>query len=375
MNRFAALFEEDQSEDGSGDEESGTLIVVPPPPPPPPPPPAPSPPPHRPSSSERPSVLPPTHDYCLNTRRRGSTERDPIHDLISGVCRSRAPYTATDIDTTITRHIYMKHRAPPRKQTLTANPTDLTNPYYVAMVRCGWTPYDANSRFAKTIDWNDCITSDRMGPGWTFDRTHRTRTVLDRDVAARDGVGRRWRKGTVVYVGGMSTRDTWDDDYHVYADVVVVAPDQEQVEVFGYPEDVLRELADHCATLVAGNRVWITGTRWNNLTGRRSLVAVLDLETMEITRKETTGEDPGWLSGHSVTRVDEDSIEVLNIRTDYDRRRPFHLWTLHTVNLGKWTLFLDSLTWMRNTDENAIPSKTPPDEASARGLVHILDYW
>lgn len=147
--------------------------------------------------------------------------------------------------------------------------------------------------------------------------------------------------------------------------MTVVSPSGE-IHVYQYPQNVFSPTDGHSATLI-GNEVWIIGfVRYICERGTKAQVHVLDLTTMRISLRSTTGEDPGWLSHHTVTGVEDDVIEV-----EYGpkcRARSM-------VQAGKWTLHTGDLRWERNTDQTIGFEKISMDEASFRGMPGILDFW
>lgn len=100
-------------------------------------------------------------------------------------------YYSKKMDPAVTRNIYMEWRLP---RLCKDNPTDVTNPYYVAMIKCGWSAYSASQRFTGEG------FSDTFGPGWCFSRFGRSRTVLDHAVPSLGG--RMLEPGTKLFIAG-----------------------------------------------------------------------------------------------------------------------------------------------------------------------------
>lgn len=146
-------------------------------------------------------------------------------------------------------------------------------------------PWRARDLFGLTTARGD-------GPIWTFERMGATRTEL--------------ADGRVVCVGGEH-EDSYDPDFCIYNDVVILGPG-DRVEIYGYPKDVFPPTDFHSATL-AGGRIVILGSIGypDDRQPGRTPVHVLDPATYAITRLETAGEAPGWISRHEAS-LDPDGL-------------------------------------------------------------------
>ena len=206
---------------------------------------------------------------------------------------------------------------------------------------------------------------DREGyPGWCAHRFGQSRTELP--------------DGRVLVIGGEH-EDGYDPDFFIYNDVWVITPAapraasdaeglddddddaarpigaDDTVEIHGYPPGVFPPTDFHTATL-AGERVIVIGSiGYHRERGRRAQVLALDPATLAITRVETRGDDPGWLSKHTAalsadgasivvrggqreitvadaTKFRENADEyALDLRTHAWRRltaRPWSMWEL-----------------------------------------------
>ena len=155
----------------------------------------------------------------------------------------------------------------------TANPEERTRPYYLEMLRTGESAYSARQRM----------------PGlpravWTADRFGQSTTRLP------DG---RW-----VQIGGEH-EDSYDMDFVIFSDVVVHGPNQD-VRVYFYPASVFPPTDFHTASLI-GDAIWIIGGlgyMGDRLDGITPIYR-LDLNDFSMSRIETSGEAPGWISRHT----------------------------------------------------------------------------
>ncbi|KAJ3131319.1 hypothetical protein HDU90_008591 [Geranomyces variabilis] len=249
--------------------------------------------------------------------------------------------------------MFLRRRSP---QACVNNPTDVTNPYYIAMIKGGWCGYSVSKHFM-----GDCFVND-VGPVWCFCRYGRSRTVLDRPVSSFAGTV--LEAGTKIFIAGQH-EDGSDPDFYIYNDVTVVFPNGD-IKIYQYPHEVFPPTDGHSATLI-GNHVWLIGSvGYRGARGKKAQVCVLDLTTMKMSGKVTTGEDPGWIADHKVIRAEGDEIEL-----DYgpsDRAGS-------TVQPGSWIFHTRELRWEKGTQQKVVPENTSMDEASFRGLPDILDFW
>ncbi|MEL6166440.1 MAG: ankyrin repeat domain-containing protein, partial [Cyanobacteria bacterium J06628_3] len=118
---------------------------------------------------------------------------------------------------------------------------------------------------------------------WCYQRFGRTTTILP--------------DGRIIEIAGEH-EDFYDPDFCIYNDVVVF-DGKGNFQIYGYPEEVFPPTDFHSATLV-DNYVYIIGSlgyinqRYKNETP----VYRLDCHTFKIEKIETTGNKPGWISGH-----------------------------------------------------------------------------
>lgn len=123
-------------------------------------------------------------------------------------------------------------------------------------------------------------------PTWCFSRYGQSETCLP--------------NGSVVYIGGEH-EDSYDPDFYIYNDVVVVRPDT-SIEIFGYPTHVFPPTDFHSATLVDQSIYIIGGLRYpEDRDYRNTLVYRLDLTDFSIHLTPTQGNPPCWLYKHKAT--------------------------------------------------------------------------
>lgn len=210
------------------------------------------------------------------------------------------------------------------------SPTRLDNPLWHWLVRTRHSAYSANKAF-------DGPSPFEAGPMWCFERFGKSQTALP--------------DGRVVHIGGEH-EDHYDPDFFIYNDVTVVGSDG-SIEILGYARDVFPPTDFHSATL-AGNAIVIVGCLGypeRRIVGRTP-VYQLALETMTITRVETSGESPGWLQRHSAKLSDDGRAIVVRGGEAWvgDKRtvqENIDAWSLE-IATGRWTR-LTALEWQRWT--------------------------
>jgi len=187
-------------------------------------------------------------------------------------------------------------------------------------------PYRARDRFGVPPNCGD-------GPIWTFDRMGATQTVLS--------------DGRALCIGGEH-EDYYDLDFCIYNDLVVFGPSDE-IEIYGYPAEVFPPTDFHTATLV-GRRVIVIGGLGYKESRQAGNTSVYSLDTSgyQISKIETTGENPGWLSRHEAVLDSQGLITVTGgklIDRKGDRER-------YRRNCEDYTLDLESRAWRRTTSRN-----------------------
>ncbi len=169
----------------------------------------------------------------------------------------------------------------------TANPEQIQEPFWEAMIRSGVTGYVANERFGGP-------SSFEGNPVWCAQRFGQTVTLLP--------------NGCAVQIAGEH-EDHYDPDFHIYNDVFVHEPDG-NIRIFGYPETVFPPTDFHTATLVE-HFIYIIGSLGY---GRTPILETpifrLDTRTFAMERLRATGVSPGWIHRHRATLTPSREIVV-----------------------------------------------------------------
>lgn len=125
---------------------------------------------------------------------------------------------------------------------------------------------------------------------WCFQRLGQTRTPLP--------------DGREVWIGGEH-EDWYDADFCIYNDVVVIDQDL-KIDIYGYPRQLFRPTDFHSATLV-GAHIYIVGCL--GYFGTQPIGATpvlrLDVDSFALEKVETSGDNPGWIYGHTAAYVPE----------------------------------------------------------------------
>ena len=208
-----------------------------------------------------------------------------------------------------------------------SNPERLTNPVWEWLVRSGLSAYAASHHFG--LESAEC-----REPGWSFERFGRTTTVL--------------ADGRTIQIAGEH-EDAYASDFYIYNDVVLRRADG-AIEIFGYPREVFPPTDFHSATQV-GERIVIIGSLGypaERIVGTTQ-VAELDLDTLVITSKQTSGECPGWIHRHSAALAGQGDAIVVSgglVETGDAGAAVFR------DNGDDWRLDLATWSWRRLTTRN-----------------------
>jgi hypothetical protein len=193
-------------------------------------------------------------------------------------------------------------------------------------LKSGYGPYRARDLFKVQFNRED-------GPIWTFDRMGATRSELPDE--------------RILCIGGEH-EDSYDPDFCIYNDVVVFGP-ADQIEVYGYPQEIFPPTDFHTATLV-GDRIIIIGCLGYQNARRPGHTPVysLDLSHYHISEIQTTGENPGWIFKQE---AELDPTGKINIRggeviRSRDGRQQYRR------NFNEYALDIKTWTWLRNTNRN-----------------------
>jgi hypothetical protein len=212
---------------------------------------------------------------------------------------------------------YLQWRAP---RFGTQNPERLDNPVWDWSIRANLGAEDSDIIFLG-------LETDESGPAWCFARMGQSRTDLP--------------DGRSVWVAGE-----YEDDYHpqfcIYNDVVVRGQDG-SVQIFGYPEDVFPPTDFHTATLL-GNAIILIGSvgQHSDTPPETTQVLRLELDSWRISRIETTGFSPGWISDHTATLTEDGQGILISGGKIQMPDLPERI-----ENLDNWRLDTRSWTWSR----------------------------
>ena len=170
----------------------------------------------------------------------------------------------------------------------TYNGEPMPIPFWEAMVRSGIGGYQAADLFGLA-------QGDRERPVWCAERFGQSMTLL--------------ADGRVVQVAGEH-EDGYHPDFCIYNDVFVHHPDG-RLEIFGYPKSLSPPTDFHSATQVQDRIVLIGSLGYGDERAWGSTpVYVLDTHSWRIETMATTGESPGWISGHLAALTPDDRIVV-----------------------------------------------------------------
>jgi len=193
-------------------------------------------------------------------------------------------------------------------------------------LKSAYGPRRARDLFESPLDRKD-------GPIWTFDRMGATRSELP--------------DGRVVCIGGEH-EDFYDPDFCIYNDVVVFGRN-DQIEIYGYPKEIFSPTDFHAATLI-GDRIFVVGCL-GYMDARRpgdTPVYVLDLVEYSISKMDTSGEMPGWISEHEANFDARGSITIRGgqIIQEHEGHQRFR------SNFEDYSLNVTSGIWHRLTNRN-----------------------
>lgn len=201
---------------------------------------------------------------------------------------------------------------------------DLTNPLWTWLAETGHEPYVVNQHFGGP-------PSFEAGPGWTHERFGQSTTELP--------------DGRTVSIGGEH-EDYYDPDFYIYNDVIVQHPGG-RVEILGYDEATFPPTDFHTASLV-DDRIVLVGNL--GYKGRRhsgvTQMLELDTETWHVRALSTSGDNPGWIHGHTTTVTGDGTLLVTGGQIWIDDDTPSGALLL---NPDDWELDAGRV-WHRRTD-------------------------
>ena len=218
----------------------------------------------------------------------GSIEKEALRDWIGLGTRDELPVSEVE---------YLAGRS---RRFGNANPERMDVPFWNAMVRNGWTGFQAAQQFGD----DSC---DRDDPVWCHHRFGMSLTPLP--------------DGRFVQIAGEH-EDSYDPDFCIYNDVIV-HDGKGGFQILGYPEEVFPPTDFHSATLV-DEWIYLIGNlgypRTREAFGGETPVFRFHIVTGSIERVATQGASPGWVHGHRAKlengRIHVSQGEVLGSTAD-----------------------------------------------------------
>jgi ankyrin repeat protein len=209
------------------------------------------------------------------------------------------------------------HRARSRRPGK-ANPEQMDEPFWRAMIRDGPSAYEAKERFAPNAPYGG-------PPVWSAVRFGQAIVFLP--------------DGRIVQIAGEH-EDHYDPDFCIYNDVFVHGQDG-SITIYGYPDEVFPPTDFHTATLVDG-AIWIIGSLGYPNARRFGETPVyrLDTATFGIERLIAGGDAPGWIYGHRAVVVDGAIWISGGTIATMDGSKE-----VHSENVGVFVLEVDRLHW------------------------------
>ncbi len=200
----------------------------------------------------------------------------------------------------------------------TENPTIVHSEHWRACIYSREEAYSIGSQYDKSSG----------GPTWCFSRFGQSLTrVNDKE----------------IYIAGEH-EDSYDPDFYIYNDVVVVNSD-DTVEIYNYPKEVFPPTDFHTASLIDAQTILIIGSlgymdqRKENVTP----VYALNIDNFQIEKIETYGDNPGWIYRHKAILDDENkSIKIVGGEVQSKT---------YLENIDEWQLDLNTYQWTRLTNK------------------------
>ena len=204
------------------------------------------------------------------------------------------------------------------------NPEVMNLPFWFYMIGYGGSAYGAYDLVFGSRP------ERREHPIWCFRRFGQSRT----EVPARE---------IVVLIGGEH-EDSYDDDFCIYNDVVVMDADSGGNTIYGYPRIDFAPTDFHSATLV-GDEIFIVGGLGygDDRKADRTPVYRLDLSTMRIDYVPTYGDKPGWIWKHNASYDGDTHALVVSEGEQLLSANPF---AKHQLQ-GVWELDLATNSWSK----------------------------
>ncbi len=224
----------------------------------------------------------------------------------------------------------------------TSNPEKMNFPFWKAMVTAGVTAWTAKDHF------DDLEMSDGLiKPPASGQRVAKKEFKRDEIFCFRR-FGKSINElsdGRIIEIAGEH-EDHYDPNFCIYNDVIVHHGDG-TFDIFGYPKEVFPPTDFHTATLV-GRFIYIIGGL--GYFGERRYGATqvyrLNTETLAIEEVQTSGDNPGWISGHKATLRDGHDIHIRGGKVCVRNSDGED----YVDNPSEYVLNLDTLAWHKVTD-------------------------
>lgn len=185
------------------------------------------------------------------------------------------------------------------------NPEQIDVPFWRFMVQHNWPAHRARLQFDRAYqqhmadvlarhereqageaieDQPEAVCFSYGPPVWCFERFGMSLTRLP--------------DGRALFIAGEH-EDSYDYDFQIYNDVIVVEGDL-RVTIYGYPPEIFPPTDFHTATLVGERELYLVGSLGYPQARKLGDTQVyrLDTSTMQIVEVVTTGAKPGWISRH-----------------------------------------------------------------------------
>lgn len=202
----------------------------------------------------------------------------------------------------------------------TENPTIINSKVWRSIIAIKEDAYSINKKHNGPSSFGN-------GPVWCFSRLGQSLTRVN---------------GKEIFIAGEH-EDYYDPDFYIYNDVVVVNKD-DSIDIYNYPKDVFPSTDFHSATLINKKTILIIGSLGyvrNRKTGFTQ-VFTLNINNFKINKKETFGENPGWIHLHrTILSENKKSITITGGEIDTG--------THVLENLDEWQLDLQTFEWKRLT--------------------------
>lgn len=200
------------------------------------------------------------------------------------------------------------------------------NPQKLKSKVCEWLVYSRLSAYAATQMITEGSPLDE-GPTWSFDRFGQSVTALP--------------DGRTIYIG-REHEDYYDQDFHIYNDVVVLHPDR-TVDFYCYKKSDFPPTDFHTATLVDETIVIIGSLGYpDERNWKDTPIYLLSLDNLEIHKVESSGISPGWIHDHHAT-LSEDKNSIILTKGKVQIGEGYFL----SENIDDWKLNLDDWSWDR----------------------------